>query len=67
LSSLSNMIADIDFLGSPEKFREGLLQKRVPRLGQTMGAMYKDAVNACLWGDFGSVSEAKNEGLPSIC
>jgi serine/threonine protein kinase len=39
------------FQGSPEKFRDALLRIAVPRLGQTMGAVYQSAVEECLrWG-----------------
>jgi hypothetical protein len=37
---------------SPREFREKLLEKRVPRLGPPMGAIYQDVVRVCLSGDF---------------
>ena len=40
-------------LGSPEDVLSRLREKQVPELGFTMGATYRDVVDACLSGDFG--------------
>ena len=40
-------------IGSPEDVLSRLREKHVPELGFTMGATYRDVVDACLSGDFG--------------
>lgn len=42
------------------KVHRGLLNHRVPSLGQCLGVAYRDAVRACLEGDFGK-SDIKDE------
>ena len=49
----------------PSAFRKKLLERRVPRLGPSMGAVYQDVVRVCLSGDFqvdfgGSESDMSN-------
>lgn len=61
-SSLDKIVASSDFSGrSPEEVREILLKKRVPHLGQTMGELYRDAVDACLRGGFGAEGDSSLE------
>ncbi|KAK2821846.1 hypothetical protein FQN49_007616 [Arthroderma sp. PD_2] len=49
-------------LGSPEKTRQYLLENRVPLLSHSMGNHYRDAVWACLSGEFSTVSENASVG-----
>jgi serine/threonine protein kinase len=44
-----------DWVCSPEGFRELLVKRRVPQLGRSMGARYRDAVKVCLEGNFEGV------------
>jgi serine/threonine protein kinase len=45
----------------PESFRQKLLRRRVPQLGQSMGARYRDAVKACLqWESKSSLEREKH-------
>jgi serine/threonine protein kinase len=42
---------------SPAEMKETLISKRVPLLGHVVGKAYRDAVLACLCGDFGKSGE----------
>jgi serine/threonine protein kinase len=46
-------------ISSSIDLQEKLLEKRVPHLNHSMGAGYRDAVNACLQGDFSSPINAE--------
>lgn len=61
---LDKILAKIS--GSPEDVLRQLRARQVPDLGFTMGIIYRDAVDACLSGDFGSreiVDEGSNSSV----
>lgn len=53
---LSSITAGKEFQVRPHEFRDIILSKRLPRLGQTMGTNYRDATWCCLTGEFCSGS-----------
>lgn len=55
------------FQGSPEKLRDALLRIAVPRLGQTMGALYQSAVEECLRWDMEASEQTSGRCSSAPC
>lgn len=58
---LSSITSGNGFQVSPHAFRDLVISKRLPRLGQTMGIKYRDATWCCLTGQYNSRSNESAE------